>query len=132
MAIVVSLDTNVILRFLLDDIPEQTKIASYTIDSSKVYVTDVVIVECIYVMEKVIGLSRQDITKLIVNFLGFSNVVHNLYFLEEVIQFYEQHPSLSIVDCYAATESKAYNNQLVTFDKTLANQGGKHVTSLLN
>jgi predicted nucleic-acid-binding protein len=132
MAIVISLDTNVVLRFLLNDIPKQTKIVANTIESNKVYVTDVVVVESVYVLEKVIGLSRQDITKLIINFLGFSNVVHNPYFLEEVIQFYEQHPSLSIVDCYAAAESKAYNNQLVTFDKTLANQGGKQVKNLLD
>lgn len=127
----VSLDTNVVLRFLLDDIPEQTKIATNTIENNKVYVTDVVVVEIMYVLEKVIELSRQDIAKLITNFLGFSNVVHNPYFLEDVIQFYEQYPSLSIVDCYAVAESKAYKNELVTFDKALANQGGKQVRNLL-
>jgi uncharacterized protein len=126
----ISLDTNVVLRFLLDDIPQQTRKATELITKNKVYVTDVVAVEVIYVLEKVIGLSRQDITKLVTDFLGFSNVVHNPYFLINTISLYGHHYSLSIVDCYASAEAEAYNNKLVTFDKRLAAQGGKHVNSL--
>jgi predicted nucleic-acid-binding protein len=125
--IMTSLDTNVVLRFLLDDVPGQTQKATKTIEKGKVYVTDVVAVEVIYVLEKVMLLSRDDVCKLITDFLGFANVVHNPYFLLEAILLYEHHPSLSIVDCYATAEAKAYNNQLVTFDKRLASQGGKHV-----
>ena len=123
----ISLDTNVVLRFLLDDVPEQTKKATKVIEKNKVYVTDVVAVEVIYVLEKVILLSREDTCQLMVDFLNFANVVHNPYFLLEAIQLYEHHPSLSVVDCYAAIEAKAYSNKLVTFDKRLASQGGKHV-----
>lgn len=126
----ISLDTNVVLRFLLDDVPGQTQKATKVIEKNKVYVTDVVVVEVIYVLEKVIMLSREDIAKLVTDFLGFANVVHNPYFLLEVVQRYEHHPSLSIVDCYAASEAKAYNNQLVTFDKRLVSQGGRHVNGL--
>lgn len=125
-----SLDTNVVLRFLLDDIPEQTIKASKLIQKTKVYVTDVVVVEAIYVLERVMQLSRQDITKLVADFLGFANVVHNPYFLLDAIRFYRQHPSLSIVDCYAAIEAKAYGNQLATFDKRLIREGGTHVNGL--
>jgi predicted nucleic-acid-binding protein len=126
----ISLDTNVVLRFLLDDVPEQTQKATKTIEKNKVYITDVIAVEVIYVLEKVILLSREDVCRLVVDFLSFANVVHNPYFLLEAIQLYKHHPSLSIVDCYAAAEAKAYSNQLVTFDKRLANQGGKHVNIL--
>ncbi len=125
-----SLDTNVVLRFLLDDVPEQTEKAAKIIGKDKVYVTDVITVEVIYVLEKVIELPRQDITKLVTDFLGFANVVHNPYFLLNAISLYGHHPSLSIVDCYAAAEAEAYNNNLVTFDKRLVNQGGKHVSGL--
>ena len=125
-----SLDTNVILRFMLNDIPEQTQRATKIIGKDKVYVTDVIIVEVIYVLEKVIELSRHDITRLVRDFLGFASVVHNPYFLLDAINFYEHHASLSIVDCYAAAEAEAYHNKLVTFDKRLVNQGGKHVCGL--
>ncbi len=126
----ISLDTNVVLRFLLGDVPEQTQKATEAITRNKVYVTDVVVIEVIYVLERVIGLSRQDITKLVTDFLGFSNVVHNTYFLLDTIRLYKNYPSLSVVDCYATTEAKAYNNKLVTFDRRLASQGGKHVNGL--
>jgi len=125
-----SLDTNVVLRFLLDDVPEQTISAKKVIEKNKVYVTDVVVIEIIYVLEKVILLSRKDISDLMKGFLGFANVVHNPYFLIDTIEFYEVHPSLSIVDCYVSAEANAYNNQLATFDKRLASQGGKHVEGL--
>lgn len=126
----ISLDTNVVLRFLLDDVPEQTKKATKIIEKNQVYVTDVIAVEIIYVLEKVILLTREDICRLVVDFLGFANVVHNPYFLLDAIHLYGSHLSLSIVDCYASAEAEAYTNQLATFDKRLANQGGKHVSIL--
>ncbi len=125
-----SLDTNVVLRFLLNDLPEQTEKAAKVIVKDKVYVTDVVTVETVYVLEKVIELSRKDVVKLVTDFLGFANVVHNPFFLLDAIELYEQHPALSIVDCYAIAEAKAYNNKLVTFDKRLVSQGGNHVSGL--
>jgi predicted nucleic-acid-binding protein len=126
----ISLDTNVVLRFLLSDVPEQTDKATSLIESQTVYVTDVIIVEAIYVLEKVYQLSRSDICELINGFLGFSNVVHNPRFLIETIDLYKGHPSLSIVDCYACQEARAYGNELITFDKRLVNQGGQHVRLL--
>ena len=125
-----SLDTNVVLRFLLGDVPGQTDKATSLIESRTVYVTDVIIIEAIYVLEKVYQLSRADICDLIVGFLGFSNVVHNPRFLLDAIDMYRCHQALSIVDCYACHEARAYGNDLVTLDKRLVNQGGPHVHAL--
>ncbi len=123
----ISLDTNVVLRFLIDDVPDQTERVAQLVEQNRVYVTDVVTVEIIYVLEKVLLLSRKDIADLLRAFLGLSQVVSNPYFLINAIDLYEQHPRLSIVDCYAASEAKAYNNQLATFDKKLATQGGASI-----
>src|SRR5438046_2158128 len=97
----ISLDANVILRFLLGDVTDQTDKATKIIEDHKVYVTDVVLVEVIYVLEKVYKLSRKDICELVIDFLGFSNVVHNPRFLLHAIALYKDHPKLSVVDCYA-------------------------------
>jgi uncharacterized protein len=126
-----SLDTNVVLRFLLDDIAEQTAKATQLIENSTVYVTDVVVIEIVYVLEKVYGLPRTDICALIIGFLNFSNVVHNPRFLIESVTFYESHPALSIVDCYASEEAKSYGNELMTLDQRLTTQGGSHVKKLV-
>ena len=126
----ISLDTNVVLRFLLGDVVDQTKKATELIENNTVYVTDVIVVEIIYVLEKVYELSRKDICELVNDFLNFNNVVHNPRFLLKTIVLYENHPALSIVDCYACEEAKDYGNELITLDKRLINQGGVHVKTL--
>lgn len=125
-----SLDTNVVLRYLLNDIPEQGFKAKEVITNSASYVTDVVAIEIIFVFEKVIDMKRSDIVKLVKTFLSLPNVIYNDYFLDQAIDLYGAKKTLSIVDCYAATESKLYNNTLVTFDKELVKHGGSHVKEL--
>lgn len=127
----ISLGTNVVIRFLLDDMPEQTVICDNLINGSQTYITDAVILESVYVLEKTIKLPRTDIADLLLGLLGFANVQHNKIFLTETIRFWTNHPALSIVDCYVAFESKLYNNTLSTFDKKLAGQGGSHINLLL-
>jgi predicted nucleic-acid-binding protein len=125
-----SLDTNVVLRYLLNDITEQSAKSKSIITNSSCYVTDVVLTEAIFVLEKVIELERADIAILVKTFLSLPNVVYNDYFLDETIDLYRAEKTLSFVDCYAATESKLYNNILVTFDKALVKHGGIHVKEL--
>lgn len=122
-----SLDTNVVLRYLLDDIPGQTEKVKGIIANSACYITDVVTAEVIFVLEKALEVDRQDIVKLVKAFLSLPNIVYNDYFLDEAIDQYGAEGSLSIIDCYAATEAKVYNNSLFTFDKGLIKHGGSHV-----
>lgn len=123
----ISLDTNVVLRYFLDDIPEQSTKSKVAIAGSAVYVTDVVLTEVIFVLEKVIEMERSDIVRLVKTFLSLPNLIYNDYFLDQTIDLYGAQKSLSFVDCYAATEAKMYNNSLITFDKQLVKHGGNHV-----
>jgi len=125
-----SLDTNVALRYLLNDIPGQAIKAKTNIVGSTCYVTDVVLTEIVFVLERVIGLDRTDIVSLIKTFLSLPNLIYNDYFLDETIDLYGEKKALSFVDCYAATEAKVYGNTLLTFDKPLARYGGEHVHEL--
>jgi len=127
---VISLDTNVVLRYFLNDIPEQGVKSKTVITGSVVYVTDVVLTETVYVLERVIEMERSDIVRLITAFLSLPNMIYNDYFLDETIELYGSQKTLSFVDCYAAVEAKMYNNSLVTFDKQLLKHGGNHVKEL--
>jgi len=127
---VISLDTNVVLRYFLNDIPEQGVKSKTVITGSVVYVTDVVLTETVYVLERVIEMERSDIVRLITAFLSLPNMIYNDYFLDETIDLYGSQKTLSFVDCYAAVEAKMYNNSLVTFDKQLLKHGGNHVKEL--
>jgi predicted nucleic-acid-binding protein len=122
-----SLDTNIVLRYLLNDVPEQSFTSKLIITGSTCYITDVIAVEIIFVLERVICMERSDIVMLFKTFLSLPNVVYNDYFLDQAIDLYGAKKKLSIVDCYAATEAKMYKNTLITFDKELVKQGGNHV-----
>lgn len=122
-----SLDTNVVLRFLLNDIPMQTAKARRLISNSPVYVSDVVVTETVYVLEQSLEYERSFISRLLRMFLGLPGVSYNDHLLPGVISLFEERPSLSFVDCYAATEAKVFGTKLYTFDKKLINQGGSHV-----
>lgn len=124
-----SLDANVVLRYLLNDIPEQSLKSKAVITNSASYVTDVVITEIIFVLERVIDMDRIEIVKLVKAFLGLPNLICNDYFLDQSIDLYGRKKTLSFVDCYAAIEAEVYGNSLVTFDKELIKHGGAHVTA---
>ncbi len=124
-----SLDTNVILRFLLNDVPQQTAKARRLIANSPVYVSDVVLTETVYVLEKVLLYDRVFIGGLIRMFLNLSGVAHNNHILPKAIKLYESKPGLSFVDCYAAVEAELFDAKLFTFDKKLINQGGPQVVA---
>lgn len=109
-----SLDANVVLRYLLNDVLEQSLKSKSIITGSASYVTDVVAVEIIFVLERVIGMKRPDIVMLFKTFLSLPNLVYNDYFLDQAIDLYGAKNNLSIVDCYAATEAKMYGNSLIT------------------
>ena len=130
LIIVISLDTNVVLRYFLNDIPEQSAKSKAVIAASATYVTDVVLTEVVFVLERVIEMERSDIVRLIITFLSLPNLIYNDYFLDQTIDLYGERKTLSFVDCYAATEALVYNNSLVTFDKQLIKHGGNHVKGL--
>ena len=122
-----SLDTNVVLRFLLNDIPVQTSKARRLISSSQVYVSDVVVTETVYVLEQTLKYDRSFISGLLRMFLSLPQLSHNDHILPDAISLFEKRSALSFVDCYAAMEAKVFGAKLYTFDKKLIKQGGAHI-----
>lgn len=126
-----SLDTNIVLRLFLNDLPKQTSLViKFITDNSPVYLTDVVVTETVFVMENSMKIDRERICTLFKDLFATNDVIYNPYFLQKTLHLYQHSPALSIVDCYAAIESKIYGNKLVTFNKKLASQGGDHITLL--
>jgi len=122
-----SLDTNVILRFLLRDVPGQTARDVAVVTAPDVYVTDVVITETVFVLEKYYEAPRSTIAITMRSLLALPNLSSNAGLFSDVFDLYEARQSLSIIDCYASVEAGAWQNSLVTFDKKLLKYGGAHV-----
>ncbi len=125
-----SLDTNVVLRLLLGDVAQQESRSIDLLRRSKCYLTDAVLIEVIYVLEKVYKHPRVRIILLLRKLMTIDNLRCSEFILVEVLDLYRKQPTLSIIDCYAAVEAKITDNQLATFDKKLLKYGGSHMLEL--
>lgn len=124
-----SLDANVILRYLLRDIPEQAAKSQQIITTSVCYVSDVIITEVAFVLERRIGLSREQVAALLGKFVELPTIVCNESLLIYTIELFAKQRQLSFPDCYAAVESRGNSDVLLTFDSNLIKFGGEHVAA---
>jgi predicted nucleic-acid-binding protein len=128
-----SLDANCLLRWLLDDIPEQTALVTTLINSGENFaIADVALIETVFVLEKLKSISRETIEKAVLAVIGNDAIVCNRELFIEILPVYTSHPKLSFVDCYLESYARKTGDMpLLTFDKKLANQlpGAKLLSS---
>ena len=117
------IDTNVILRYLLEDHAEfSPKAESFMLSVSegtkKAEIMDVVIVECIYVMEKYYRIPKNEIVGKLSGILNFSGIVNpgKSEVLEALLKYEDL--NIDIVDCILATYS-SHSKIVISFDKDL-------------
>ena len=118
------LDTNYILRFLLDDIKEQSLeveklLESALIKKSEIYISIIVQMELIYVLSSFYKESKLEIYKIMkklydMNFIGFE---YKEIMLESIDKYLDH--NISIQDSFLLTLSKKNTMELKTFDKKL-------------
>ncbi len=119
-----SLDTNVILRLMLGDIPEQRERARELLRRPGIcyHISDLAITEAVYVMQSN-GKSRPSIITLLQQLFKSLNVNANFALFDQAFPMYLEHPKLSFNDCclsvYAALNQA---EPLWTFDQALAKQ----------
>lgn len=122
-----SIDTNIILRLILRDVPTQcVKIQDLFMRQGYVYnVADLAIGEAVYVLQKSYGWTREGIIAALKDILDIANFNYNRTLFERVFPMYLQCPKLSFNDCclvgYAALNEA---EPLWTFDKALAKESG--------
>ena len=119
-----SLDTNCLLRWVLGDVPEQTKLITDLISSTDNFaVADAALIETVYVLEKLKKISRELISKTMMVIIGKDNILSSKELFIEILPLYRDHPKLSIVDCYLEVLARnTGTTPLFTFDEKLANQ----------
>lgn len=120
-----TLDTNIILRHIIEDNPKQYKITERLLNKKDTVfsVLDVAITETVYVMERTMNYSRTFITKSLYNFLNQPNITYSKDLFDEILPLYESHPALSFNDCYLSVlTARNQAEPLWTFDHKLAIQ----------
>lgn len=114
-----SLDANVVLRLILNDVPDQSDRAAEYVGGSQCYITDVVVSECVFVLEKVYKLDRRFIKDAMEIFFDLETLSFNETLIEETFNIYVSQKALSFADCYSVAEARLKGNDLLTFDRAI-------------
>jgi predicted nucleic-acid-binding protein len=119
-----SLDTNCLLRWLLDDVPEHTAIITAVINSEEsLAVADAALIETVFVLEKIKKISRETIEKAVLVVFEQENISCNRGLFIETLSVYTSRPKLSFVDCYLEVLARSTGTApLLTFDTKMGNQ----------
>ena len=99
-----SLDTNVILRIILKDTPEQgLKIQDMFMRQGVTYeVADLAVTEVVYVLQTFYRWTRSGIVDALTAILEAFPLKYNKVLFERVFRMYLEHPKLSFNDCCLA------------------------------
>jgi predicted nucleic-acid-binding protein len=115
------IDTNVVLRFLLDDhatfSPKAKRFMQAVFNKERAATLPAVaLVECVYVLEKFYRVPRSDIADNLSRFLTYPGIVNSdKATLLKALNLYH-HTGTDIVDCILAASSSEHS-PIVSFDK---------------
>jgi predicted nucleic acid-binding protein len=115
----VIVDTNVVLRLIIDEgTPQCVEAAELFNEAKKLLITDVVISEAVYILRAYYKKSRYEILDALTIVVELSNVVCDVNLVKEYLGIYVS-TSLDIVDCYLIAYSLRSGEELKTFDKKM-------------
>lgn len=117
-----SLDTNIILRVILKDVPKQClRVQDLLMRMGIIYdVEDLAVTEAVYVLQGQ-GLSRAQIVDGLQKLFKLPSLNINLNLFNLALPMYLENPRLSFNDCCLATHAMLNEAEpLWTFDKALA------------
>lgn len=118
MSRTVLLDTNAVLRFLLDDNHSQHLTVRQTIETEECWCILSVVQEAVYVLEGYYKVPREHITTA---FLELKHVVkmedEDIYC--QAFQYYSESPKLDFADCLLCAYQKLRGLEILTFDRKL-------------
>lgn len=120
-----SLDANIILRYLLNDIPSQCESAAQLLKDtpSQLAVADTALIEACFVMERAYSMSRKHIGIALLGFMSLQQVNCNRALFDRALTLFQSYPTLSMEDCCLTIYAELNNAMpLYTFDKKLAKQ----------
>jgi predicted nucleic-acid-binding protein len=119
-----SLDTNVLLRWLTSDIPEQAREADRLLMGGGSFrVSDLAILELVFALERSYDYPREDIALNIGLLSDQKQLVFNRVLVDHAMSMYVARPKLSYADCALAAEAVLTSAApLYTFDWKLTKQ----------
>ncbi|MBE9490576.1 MAG: type II toxin-antitoxin system VapC family toxin [Bacteroidetes bacterium] len=116
----ISVDTNIIIRFLTHDNKQQFKKAFSIFNSYEIYISDTVVLETEWVLRFAYKFSPEDICNAFVNLFGLKNIhLSNPVFISQAIEWHRS--GLDFSDALHLTQCQQYE-KLYTFDKKFSSK----------
>ena len=122
-SIVPFVDTNVLLRHLLNDLPDQSPaaqalVAELETGATYAQVTGTIVFECVFVLQTHYAVPREAIRRRLLPILAFEHLaVPDREIYPDVFNLYVARKSLSFADCYHAVLARHLGTQIISFDR---------------
>ncbi|KYO66123.1 PIN domain-containing protein [Thermovenabulum gondwanense] len=112
-------DANIILRYLLEDIPELAEKAAEILENNEIFIPNEVFAEVVYVLEKVYKINRKEIKNILCEFLSYKQIeVIDKELLMEAFKIYYE-VKIDFIDAILYSYKKCKNYNVLTFDRKL-------------
>ena len=126
----ISVDTNIVVRLLVEDDKKQASFAKSLFKENRVYLTKTVLLETEWVLRCTYELSRKDIHHAFENLLGLPQVtLEDPACLIKTMRWYDEH-DMDFADAMHLAGS-AVADEFATLDKTFVKQAKKIPIKLL-
>lgn len=114
------LDTNLIIRFLVDDDPKKVSRVEKLLKNSanKNIILDTVVAEIIWVLNSYYSLSKEDIISKIEALIHVDSIDCNLVLISRSLSLWREN-NISYIDAYLASVAELGNITLYSYDKRL-------------
>lgn len=129
-----SLDTNVLLRFVLNDVPAHTRAVETLLKKGGMYhVEDIALVEMVFVLEKLYRMPRDVVVDNVLAIINHEQIACTKRVFEVSLPVYMAQPSLSFVDCLLLAYARVTKRTpLYTFDKALITHAGGDAVGVMS
>lgn len=120
-----SLDANVVLRLLLNDVPDQHAAAVALVESADApfVVADIAVIEVVFALCRHYEFSRTAAAEAVEALMSLTQIDCNHVMFKHVLPLFIDRPKLSFEDCCLAVSAELSNAEpLWTFDRKLAGQ----------
>ena len=113
----IRIDTNYIVRYLINDNEEMADIAEDLILNKELFIANEILAEVVYVLLGVYEVSREEVANQLLELISFENITtSNAKVITNTFEIFKS-KNLDFVDCLLCAYSE--DDEIVTFDKKL-------------
>ena len=113
----IRIDTNYIIRYLVNDDVEMADVAEEILTTKSVFISNDILAEVVYVLMGVYQIPKIDVADRLLELLNFDNIlVSDKNIINKAFKIFKDR-NLDFVDCLLCAYSK--KDEIVTFDRKL-------------